>query len=156
MERSTEALKIARKYTLYATAAGAVPVLGVDLAAVTALQVKMIADMAKVYDIPFTSGRARTLVVGILGSFTAFSHGVPGWLAARHGWLMPVGVVLKPVYSSIVTYAIANAFILHFERGGTLENFNPLGGDVQQAVKDAVEKGTAFVKGTGKAATQSA
>lgn len=156
MEKSSEALKIARKYTLFATAAGAVPVLGVDLAAVTALQVKMIADMATVYDIPFKSGRARTLVVGVLGSFTAFSHGVPGWLAARHGWLMPVGVVLKPIYSSIVTYAIANVFILHFERGGTLENFNPLGSDVRQAMKDAVEKAASFVTGTGKAATNPA
>jgi uncharacterized protein (DUF697 family) len=141
VDRSTEALRIAREYTLYATGVGAIPVLGIDLAAVTAVQVKMIARLAKVYDVSFEAARARVLVIGILGSFTAFSHGVPGWLVARHHWLGPLGTVLKPIYSSLVTYAIANLFILHFERGGTLETFNPLAGEVQQAVKDAYAKG---------------
>ena len=154
MDRNADALAIARKYTLFATAAGSVPVLGVDLAAVTALQVKMVAELAKLYEVSFTAGRARAIVIGVLGSLTAFSHGVPGWLVARHHWLGPLGIVLKPIYSSIVTYAIANVFVLHFERGGTLEDFNPLAGDVQQAVKDAIAKGKAAV--TGRTAEQPA
>lgn len=155
MDRNVQALSVARKYTMYTAAAGSIPILGVDLAAVAALQVKMLSELCEVYGVSFNAGRGRAVVVGLVGSFTAFSHGVPGWMVARHSWLTPIGVVLKPVYLSVVTYAIAHVFILHFERGGTLETFNPLSDDVKATVADAINQAKQTVT-RGRAASPSA
>jgi len=145
MDRATQGLIIGKRYTLMASAASVVLSLGWDLAAVCGLQVKMISEVARLYDVPVRSSRARLVVIGLAGSFTSFSHGVPGWLSAKAKWLMPFGAVLKPAYAAVVTYAMANIVTLHFERGGTLEDFAPTTEQLRKAWHDAVQEGRSLL-----------
>lgn len=139
MERTQEALAIGRRYTLVASGASVVLSLGWDLAATCAVQVRMISEIAHLYGVPVKSARARIVAIGMAGSLTSFSHGVPGWLAAQASWLMPLGTVLKPGYAAVVTYAMANIITLHFERGGTLENLAPTREQLQEAFQAALK-----------------
>ena len=52
-ENHVQASKIITKYLGWSAGAAFIPVPGFDLAAVTAVQIKMIADIAKVYGVPF-------------------------------------------------------------------------------------------------------
>lgn len=124
-KRIDGAMQIVRKYALITGGVGSIPILGVDLAAVAATQAKMLADLCAHYGLKFEDNKLKTLIISTLGSFTAFSHGVPGWIVSSLHFLGPIGIVLKPIYSSGVTYALGNIFVTHFEAGGTLENFNP-------------------------------
>lgn len=140
MERTQEALAIGRRYTLVASGASVVLSLGWDLAATCAVQIRMISEIAQIYGVPVKSARARIVAIGMAGSLTSFSHGVPGWLAAQASWLMPLGTVLKPGYAAVVTYAMANVVTLHFERGGTLENLTPTREELREAFQSAYKE----------------
>lgn len=139
MDRTQQALAIGRRYTLAASGASVVLSLGWDLAATCALQVRMVSEISQLYAVPVKSKRARILVIGMAGSLTSFSHGVPGWLAGQASWLMPFGAVLKPAYAAVVTYALANIVTLHFERGGTLDDLAPTREQLREAFASAVE-----------------
>lgn len=137
--KAAEGLAITRKYAVYGAGAGLIPILPVEMAATIGVQVKMIAELAKLYGVSFDEARTKVLVIGLIGGFTAFSHGVPGYVASQFRWLGPIGVLLKPVYATVVTYAIGNVFITHFEMGGTLANFNPADPSVTQAMREGVK-----------------
>lgn len=139
MDRTQQALAIGRRYTLAASGASVVLSLGWDLAATCAIQVRMVSEISQLYAVPVKSTRARILVIGMAGSLTSFSHGVPGWLAAQAPWLMPFGTILKPAYAAVVTYAMANIVTLHFERGGTLDDLAPTQEQLREAFASAVE-----------------
>jgi uncharacterized protein (DUF697 family) len=57
-ERTLEGYEIVRRYWKWSALAGFVPIALVDVAAVTGIQLKMIGDLARLYDIPFRQDRA--------------------------------------------------------------------------------------------------
>ena len=73
-ERDANALEAVERYSLYSAAAGLIPVPLVDMAAITGLQIKMLAEIAKAYDQQFEADRARA----ILGRSSAASRR-PAW-----------------------------------------------------------------------------
>lgn len=118
-----QARKIVTNYMWWSMGAGLIPVPFADLVAVAGVQLKMLADIAKVYGVEFQETRTKALI----GSLTGFV--VPG----------TVGSLLKavPVVGSLVgatsvvlfcgasTYALGKVFIQHFESGGTFLTFDP-------------------------------
>jgi uncharacterized protein (DUF697 family) len=107
-----EADSIIRKHMLLSMAGGAIPVPVLDLAAVTAVQLDMLKQLAKAYDRTFDSRSARAFVTSIttalagtmlarLGaSLIKFVPGV-GWAA---------GGVTQAVITGGTTYAVGGLF----------------------------------------------
>jgi uncharacterized protein (DUF697 family) len=130
------ALKLVERFAFWAGAAGAIPVPGLDLAGVGAVQVQMVRRLADMFDIEFSQSRGKALIAAIGGAVITGSSGLG---AASLTKTIPV---LGPAVSSIAvptlaagaTYAIGIAFIEHFASGGTLLNF-----DFQQ-VRAAIRK----------------
>jgi uncharacterized protein (DUF697 family) len=117
-----------KKHMLGAMAVALIPVPGVDLAAVAGVQIKMLASMSKIYNVPFKENRAKNIIAGLVGSFGA--NAMATGLVASAVKIIPVfgqigGAVALPLVAGAATYAVGKVFVQHFESGGTFLDFDP-------------------------------
>jgi uncharacterized protein (DUF697 family) len=119
---------IVKKYMNWSFVGGLIPLPLVDLAAVSGIQMKMIYDLANLYEVPFKAHLAQSAVSSLLGSV------VPGVVASTALGtgikFIPIvgttlGVITMPALSLASTYAVGRIFTTHFEIGGTLLDFDP-------------------------------
>jgi uncharacterized protein (DUF697 family) len=126
-ERLSRAQSLGKNYVIAATALGLAPIPLFDLAAIMALEVKLVHGLAKHYEVPFKESRTKSLLAALLsGAASAISvmglasigKSVPvlGTLAGGGG----VGIT-----AGAITYAVGQVFTRHFESGGTLLDFDP-------------------------------
>ncbi len=125
--RRDQGVRIVRSYMGWSSAAGLLPLPGLDISGVAAVQVKMLHSMARLYDVPFNKTLARQLVVALFGGGGAMIVALPMATVAK---TLPVvgtmaGMLLSPAIAVASCYATGHAFLRHFEAGGTLETFDP-------------------------------
>ena len=122
-----------RQYTLGAMAVGLVPIPVVDLAALIALQLKMLHSLAGVYGIEFKTDLGRSAIASLIGGAVPTSLS-PAVAASLAKFIPGVGQTLASGSASILngaaTYAVGKVFIQHFAAGGTFLSFDP------EAVRD--------------------
>lgn len=126
-EREKQSLVLVRKFALASVGVGifAGPLL--DFVALTALLVLMIEKLAARYQRPFYPSLAKSLVASLLAS--AFQLWAAYGVAASLLKFVPVAgwgafLLVSPAVAYAVTYAIGTLFIMHFESGGTLLDFD--------------------------------
>jgi uncharacterized protein (DUF697 family) len=126
-ERRARAIKVVERASLWAGAAGLIPVPFVDLAAVGGIQIQMLYRISQIYGVPFSENRSKALIAGFAGSMIPASSGIGA--ASLIKGLPLVGTAISaltmPTLSVGATYAIGMAFIQHFSSGGTLFDFDP-------------------------------
>jgi uncharacterized protein (DUF697 family) len=108
--------------------AGLIPVPLVDLVVVSGVQLKMLADISKVYGVKFHENRGKALIAALLGYVlpNSLSFGTVGSLIKA----IPVigqlaGAPSMVAFCGASTYAVGKVFIHHFESGGTFLSFDP-------------------------------
>jgi uncharacterized protein (DUF697 family) len=116
------------RYIGWSAGAGFIPMPLVDIAAVTAVQLRMIGKLADVYGVPFSRSRGKAMLSALLGAVvpSTLARGAVGGVV----WALPVvgpllGIVTTPALDGASTYAVGKIFIEHFESGGTFLDFNP-------------------------------
>lgn len=127
--RDYQAMDIIHKHVLAVMGAGLVPIPLVDVAAITALQMKMIRDLAQFYQIKLAKNQ---LTYSLIGSVTA-GVGAPMAITPLLSSMMKLvpgfgtvaGVASLPIVGGASTYALGKVFAGHFEAGGTLFTFDP-------------------------------
>lgn len=127
-ERQSHAETIVNQYATYSAGAGFIPMPLIDMAAVSGLQLKMISDMAKVYDLPFRQERAKSIISALVGGIgsTALAYGAGGAVLRAVPFVGPVlGILSMPAFAYASTYAVGRVFVQHFESGGTFLDFDP-------------------------------
>lgn len=127
-EKEITAMQVVNKYALYAGGVGLVPIPLFDMAAIAAVQVKMVSVLAKQYEVPFSRDRTKTIVTALVGSIlpTTLGYGMVGSLVKRVPFVGPiVGVFTVPAFATASSYAVGKVFIQHFESGGTFLDFDP-------------------------------
>jgi uncharacterized protein (DUF697 family) len=120
--------KIINSSMLLAAGAGAIPLPIWDTAAVTVVQVKMLADLSAHYGVPFKQNLGQNAVAALLGGLAPamIARGALGSiLKGIPGVGSIFGAVLQPAFAAAITYAIGRIFINHYESGGTLLTFSP-------------------------------
>jgi uncharacterized protein (DUF697 family) len=119
---------IVKKYMNWSFVGGLIPIPMADMAAVSAVQMKMLSDLADLYDVPFKTHAAKSVVASLLGAVVP-SMAATGLLATGVKFLpvigTTVGLLTMPGLSVAATYAVGKVFIAHFEAGGTLLDFDP-------------------------------
>ncbi|WP_295885983.1 YcjF family protein [uncultured Thiohalocapsa sp.] len=135
--RHAAAERLVHQYTLGAMAVGLVPVPLVDLAALVAVQLKMLHGLAGLYDIDFKADLGRSAVASLVGG--VLPGAMAPTLAASLSKLIPVSGQLLGggtlvILNGAATYAIGKVFIQHFAAGGTFLTFDP------EAVRDYFEQ----------------
>jgi len=123
------AQRIVNKFALGSGAVSLVPIPFIDIAAITIVQMRMVQQLAKHYDVPMTSGQwLKTSVASLIAGVApnALAAGIAGEAIRQ---IPVVGSILKmaviPGFAMAVSYAVGKVFIAHFEAGGTLLNFDP-------------------------------
>ncbi len=117
---------VVNTYSLYSMGAGLIPVPMLDMAAVSGFQLKMLSDLADVYQIPFSQNAAKSIIAALTGGLSA------GYLAQRYAasfmksvpFIGFLGSVSMPLYSGAFTWAIGKVFIKQFESGGNFLTFD--------------------------------
>jgi len=127
-ERLEQAKEIVKNHALITAGLGLIPVPLLDLAAVSAAQLRMLHQLSKVYGQPFKKERVRALVSALLGGSVPYA--LSGSSIASMAKAVPfvgsfLGAAAMPALSGAATLALGRVFTNHFEAGGTLLDFNP-------------------------------
>ena len=135
LTRHDQAEKSLKYYGKWAAAAGVIPVPMLDLAAVTGVQLKMLSDLARIYDVPFKSDLGKATLGALAGSLLPAKLGYGGIGSLIKS--VPVvgtvaGIATLPAFNYGATLAIGRVFQKHFSSGGTMLDFSA------EAVKDQV------------------
>ena len=128
LERDKKAGKTVKNYMWFSMGAGLIPVPFLDLAAISGLQLKMVADICKQYETPFKEQNGKAIIAALLGFIVpdALSRGTMGSLLKVIPVIGPlVGGLSMSIFTGAATYAIGNIFIRHLEAGGTLLDIEP-------------------------------
>ncbi|MBK7635997.1 MAG: DUF697 domain-containing protein [Saprospiraceae bacterium] len=121
--RSDHADSIIKNHMIWSMGAGFIPVPIADLFAVSAIQLDMIRQMCKLYEVDFQQTQGKALITALTGSGLAR-------LGARAVKFIPgvgsiLGGVTMAVLSGASTFALGEVFKKHFETGGTFLDFDP-------------------------------
>ena len=144
------ASNIVSKYTLYAAGAGLVPIPVVDLAALAAVNLAMLQDIAKHFGAEFSDEWGKSTIAALLGGLTATtlakSRGATYFLRVSPIVGQALASVSMSIFGSAATYALGRVFVAHFAGGGTMLSF-----DVAKAKHSASEQ---YAKGKGAVSRQ--
>ena len=134
-DRFESANDIVKDYALWSAGFGLVPLPIIDIAAITATQVRMASELNKHYrrwhperyDYRFSHERLRSIIISLIGGTVpvAAGTGVGSLLKGIPLIGQVLGLVTTPVFAWASTVAVGRVFIEHFESGGTLLDFDP-------------------------------
>jgi uncharacterized protein (DUF697 family) len=148
-EKELKAFRIVRRYVWLSMGAGLIPVPFVDWAAVSGVQLKMLADLSKIYGVPFRENRGKA-IIGSMAGFVLPHALACGFLGSALKAIPLVGSLAgapaMAVFCGAYAWALGNVFIQHFESGGTFLNFDPEA--VKEYFKAQFEEGRKVATGT--------
>ena len=127
-DKDLRAEDVIKKYAAYSAGAGLIPIPTLDMAAIAGVQLKMLADLSAVYDVPFENDRVRPIVAALIGGYAASKngYGIGGSLLKSIPLFGQVfGVLSVPAFGAGLTWAIGRIFMQHFASGGTFLDFDP-------------------------------
>src|SRR5690242_16073569 len=133
-EKSAQAAKIVRNHMFGSVASGLLPVPFLGVGILGGLQLRMLSELARLYDVEFSEQRANAIIGTLSGLGLTVTVGsllrmlLPGTGKLLFGL---AGLTLPPAS----TYALGQVFIQHFESGGTFLTF-----DEERAKKGYDEK----------------
>jgi uncharacterized protein (DUF697 family) len=110
-------------YARCAAAAGVIPAPIVDVAAVTAVQVRMVKRLAAAYGADYDESSGRALVSSLVGSYlpARIGYGSVGMFIRMTPIIGGVlGLITVPGFNYASTWAVGRVFKNHFAKGGTL------------------------------------
>lgn len=133
---------IIKSNSLYASASGLIPIPTVDIAANTAIQVRMVAQLCDEYNINFSQQAVKSIVTILIASI--LPRATIGYSLFSLAKSVPVvgsllGVATMPALNYAVTWAVGRVFSWHFARGGTLENIDTA--EMSEKFAEEVENG---------------
>ena len=137
-ERIESADKIIRNHIVWSMGAGLIPVPIADFFAVSAIQLDMVRQMCKLYDVDFKETEGKAVISSMTGSGLA-RLGARVAIKFIPGIGSVVGGVTMAVLSGASSYALGEVFKKHIETGGTFLDF-----DIDRLTKMYKEK---FEKG---------
>ncbi len=124
---STQVSELTTYYAKWAAGTGLIPVPIVDLAAVTAVQLKMLRRLAKIHGVDYDDSSGKCLIGALLGAIVPAKLGYAsaGSLVKMVPIVGPlVGIVVTPAFNYASTLAVGRVFNQHFAAGGTLFTFD--------------------------------
>jgi uncharacterized protein (DUF697 family) len=129
--------RIIRHHMKWSMGAGLIPLPIVDLFAVTAIQLDMIRQLCRLYNVPFSEKDGRAIVTSLTGASSArFGANL---VKAIPGVGSLLGGLTMSVLSGASTFAVGGVFRRHLETGGTILDFD--GKSLRKMYDDLFEKG---------------
>jgi uncharacterized protein (DUF697 family) len=124
---------IVERHATYSAAGGLIPLPIANVASVTAIIVRMVKMLSRLYGVPFERDRTRAMVVGMVGG--AMPSGLAAVASSTLQYLVPasglVGIAVSSVAAVASTRNIGLVFIEHFEGHAALSD-HPAGGEEER------------------------
>ncbi len=100
------------------------PTASLDLIEVSGAQLRMLAELTRIWGVDFAESRAKVLIASLLGYI------VPGTLSFGSAGSLLNAIPAEEeapaaLFSAASTRALGDVFVGHFESGGTLMSFDP-------------------------------
>jgi uncharacterized protein (DUF697 family) len=129
--REHQANAVVAKHVKWAAGLSLVPVPVLDLAFIIGAQVKMLSELADVYDLKFSRSTAGSLITSLIGGLGAGA--LAGTTTSLFAKFLPwnglilgaTSVASLAAMAAATTYAVGKIFTMHFASGGTLFTFDP-------------------------------
>lgn len=116
-KRRALAKKIVDRHRNYAALGGLVPLPVVSIASLTAINMRMVQALSKLYGASFQRDRTRSLIVGIVGG--AVPAGLGSATSSTLMWIVPgallAGMGISAVSAAALTRGIGMVFVESFE-----------------------------------------
>lgn len=141
--RSNHADTIVRNHVIWSMGAGMIPILIADIFAVSALQLDMIRQLCRVYDVDFEETQGKALVTSLTSSALA-RIGAGSVIKLIPGIGSFIGGATVSIFAGASTYALGEVFKKHFASGGTILDFDP--DRLRKMYKEKFEKGKKVAK----------
>lgn len=144
--RSQQADRLIRDFAFGSSLTGFIPIPLIDTLGLLGAQRLMLFRLSRLYGIPFKKNLAKIALTTLTSSVTATAASpvIGSMLKLVPGIGPMVGGASMAALSSASTYAVGKVFQQHFEKGGTLENFNPE--HAKDNFKKELEKGKTLSK----------
>jgi len=142
-DKDKHASTVVRNHVIWSMGAGMIPVLVADVFAVSAIQLDMIRQLCKVYEVDFSETRGKAIVTSLTSS-TLARIGAGSVVKLIPGVGSILGGVTVSVFAGASTYALGEVFKKHFASGGTILDFDPA--RLKKIYDEKFEKGKKIVK----------
>ena len=132
---------ILRKHIYGAMGVGLVPIPIVDFVGFSAIQLDLIRALSKEYNVPFKATEAKEIICALIGG----GAGVAGstLLASLVKFIPLIGTTTGALSATLVggavTYATGRLIIRHYDKGGSLNDFNT--DEAKEAFDEVVAEG---------------
>lgn len=139
--KKAKAQSIIRSHVLWAMGGGLIPIPLVDFAAVTAIQLEMLQQLADLYGVNYSQNNGKAFVSALTG--TTVARLGASLLKAIPGFGTVLGGASMSLTSGASTYAVGQVAIEHFASSGNLSNF--VEDQLKKAYEDAFQRGKSYV-----------
>ena len=116
-----ETQRIIMNHILWGMGMGLIPLPLIDVAAVTAVQLDMMRQLARYYQVDYSESAGKLFITSLAGSVLAALGA--SWIKAIPGVGSIVGGISSAVLAGASTYAIGQVAVQHFSAGGNFMNF---------------------------------
>lgn len=142
-KQSQSADMVIRNHVMWSMGAGFIPVPIADFFAVSAVQLDMVRQLCKLYDIDYKETEGKALITTLTGASLA-RLGAQAVIKLLPGVGTLIGGATLAVFSGASTYALGEVFKRHFETGGTFLDFDPA--RLKKYYQEKFEKGKKVAK----------
>lgn len=142
MSRALVADNIIKNHVIASVTASVVPVALFDIAAVIAIQLRMMQKLSQLHGQPFSESAGRKIITALAGGVLGYGAGYVVAVSALKvipgiGWA--IGMMSLPAVAGASTYAVGRSIQKHLEDGGSLLDFSA--SDMRAYYKKQFEKG---------------
>jgi uncharacterized protein (DUF697 family) len=141
-----EAQVLIKEHVLFSMGVGAIPLPLLDIVAITAVQMDMIRQLCRTYEVDYHETRGKAVVTALSGTTLGrlFGYGIGSALKVIPGIGSLLGGVTLAVTAGASTYAIGQVFARHFQGGGSLFDLDPE--KFKAFYKEQMERGKEVVR----------
>jgi uncharacterized protein (DUF697 family) len=126
--RLSAARDIVERHAIYSGVGGVIPLPIANVAGITAVIVRMVKMLSRLYGVPFERDRARAIVIGLLGG--SMPTGLAAATSSTLVFIIPgsnlIGLAVSSITAVACTRSIGRIFVEHFESGATLHDLAAL------------------------------
>ena len=122
-ERNRLANTVVKNHMIWSMGAGFIPIPVADFLAIGAIQLDMVRQLCKVYNLSFKESEGKALVSALTSSGLA-KVGARAVIKLIPGFGQIIGGVTLAIFSGASTYALGEVFKKHFQSGGTILDFD--------------------------------
>lgn len=143
-ERQNEALHTIKNHTITAMGIGILPAPGLDLLALTGVQLNLLRKLGEMYGYKLSDETGKKLLGSLLSGYLPLAIAAPAASLLKFipGVGIAAGVLAQSTLAGATTYAVGKLFMEHFESGGSFLNFKA----TSQKLRQKVAEGKEFVK----------